>query len=500
MGHNIEFDVNIVGAEQHRLGLSFEELASVGQIDSKLEATDFCAIPGGRGGRFKWPTLTELHEKLFGEGFGDAHDAAYDVAATAKIFFELCRKGVITRPEIVDRNAIVYEAPKLEAANFAASSQDTSVESPVENTTSSASSEELKYVKFTHLHAHSQFSVLQAVSSVPEIVAEAAKQGMPAVALTDIGNMMSAFLLVREANKAGIKPIVGVELNVCGDMNDKSKKDDGYPTVFLAKNKAGYHNLVKLASKAYTDGFYYIPRIDRALVEEYKENLVVLTGGLFSEVPSLFLNVGDKQAENAFVYWKETLGDNFYAELNRHGIEEEGVVNSFLLEMCEKHNVKYVAANNTFYTTTAHSEAQDILLCVKDAKNVSQSKKYLGRSSREERFGLPNDQFYYKSPDEMKALFSDLPDALKSVESLVEEFEGYELERDILLPAFDIPEEFKSEEDEKDGGKRGENAYLRHLVFEGAKERWGEELPEDYVERLDFELKTIENTGYQDIS
>ena len=496
MGHNIEFDVNIVGAEQHRLGLSFEELASIGQIDSKLEATDFCAIPGGRGGRFKWPTLTELHEKLFGEGFGDAHDAAYDVAATAKIFFELCRKGVITRREIVDRNAIVYEAPKLEAANFAASSQDTSVESPVENTTSSASSEELKDVKFTHLHAHSQFSVLQAVSSVPEIVAEAAKQGMPAVALTDIGNMMSAFLLVREANKAGIKPIVGVELNVCGDMNDKSKKDDGYPTVFLAKNKAGYHNLVKLASKAYTDGFYYIPRIDRALVEEYKENLVVLTGGLFSEVPSLFLNVGDKQAENAFVYWKETLGDNFYAELNRHGIEEEGVVNSFLLEMCEKHNVKYVAANNTFYTTKAQSEAQDILLCVKDAKNVSQPKKYLGRRSREERFGLPNDQFYYKSPDEMKALFADLPDALKSVESLVEEFEGYELERDILLPAFDIPEEFNSEEDEKDGGKRGENAYLRHLVFEGAKERWGEELPEDYVERLDFELKTIENTGY----
>ena len=103
-------------------------LSSIGQIDSKLEATDFCAIPGGRGGRFKWPTLTELHEKLFGEGFGDAHDAAYDVAATAKIFFELCRKGVITRPEIVDRNAIVYEAPNLEAANFAASSQDTSVE------------------------------------------------------------------------------------------------------------------------------------------------------------------------------------------------------------------------------------------------------------------------------------------------------------------------------------------------------------------------------------
>ena len=108
---------------------------------------------------------------------------------------------------------------------------------------------------------------------------------MPAVAVSDIGNMMSAFFLVREANKAGIKPIVGVELNVCKDMHDTSVKDDGYPTVFLAKNKNGYHNLVKLASKAYTDGFYYVPRIDRTLFEQFKDDVVVLTGGLFGEVP-----------------------------------------------------------------------------------------------------------------------------------------------------------------------------------------------------------------------
>ena len=106
MGHNIEFDISIVGAELHRLGMSFEDLTGKGSIDSKLEATEYCAIPGGRGGRFKWPTLTEVYKKLFGEGFGDAHDAAYDVDATASVFFELCKRGVITRPEIVDKDAI----------------------------------------------------------------------------------------------------------------------------------------------------------------------------------------------------------------------------------------------------------------------------------------------------------------------------------------------------------------------------------------------------------
>jgi DNA polymerase-3 subunit alpha len=494
MGHNIEFDVNIVGAELHRLDKSYEALVGKGAIDSKLEGTEFCAIPGGRGGRFKWPTLTELYTKLFGEGFGDAHDAAYDVDATARVFFELCKLGVITRPEIEDKSKITYEAPVLEKANFASETPDVT-ESVVE-TSSTEVNDELADVKFAHLHAHSQFSVLQAVSSVDELVSSAVKQGMSAVAISDTGNMMSAFQLVSAANKAGIKPIVGIELNVCEDMSDRSRKDDGFPTVFLAKNKTGYHNLVKLASQAYTDGFYYVPRVDRALVEKYKGDLVVLTGGLFGEVPSLTLNVGDKQAEDAFLYWKETMGNDFYAELNRHGLEEEAVVNKALLDLCEKHDVKYLAANNTYYTRAEQSEAHDILLCVRDAQNVSKPKRYLGKRGREFRFGFPNNEFFYKSPDQMKSLFADLPDAIRNVEDLVGKFEGYELAREILLPAFDIPEEFKSPEDEVDGGKRGENAYLKHLSYKGAKERWGEDLPKEYTDRLDFELKTIENTGY----
>ncbi len=327
------------------------------------------------------------------------------------------------------------------------------------------------------------------------LAAKAAELGMPALAVTDHGNMMGAFQFVRAAHKAGIKPIVGAELNVCRDHADRSQKDDGYPIVLIAKNRAGYHRLAKLCSLAYTDGFYYVPRIDRAQLLEYKEDLIVLTGGLFSEVPSLLLNVGDRQAEDAFLWWKEHFGSNFYAELNRHGIEEEQVVNDFLLGLCRKHDVRFVPANNSYYTTRDEADAHDILLCVKDAANVSQPKRYLGRRGREFRFGLPNDEFYLKSPEEMRRLFADVPEAFATVRDIVDSCEAFELERDVLLPAFDIPAEFVHPEDAVDGGKRGENAYLRHLTYEGAKARY-DEITDEIRERLDFELETIEKTGY----
>ena len=245
MGHNIGFDVNVAGAELVRLGQAPEGLTEKALIDSKDEGTEFCAIPGGRGGKFKWPTLTELHQKLFGEGFGDAHDAAYDVSATARCFFEMVRLKVIERPEFEHPEKVVYEAPKLEAANFEAPEKASAMEAGPTKTASGDASA-LEDVPFTHLHVHSQFSVLQAVSPVGELVVAAKEMGMPALAVTDHGNMMAAFQFVRACNKEGIKPIVGAELNVCKDMHDKSKKDDGYPTVFLAKNKNGYHNLAKV--------------------------------------------------------------------------------------------------------------------------------------------------------------------------------------------------------------------------------------------------------------
>jgi DNA polymerase-3 subunit alpha len=318
---------------------------------------------------------------------------------------------------------------------------------------------------------------------------------MNALAISDHGNMMGAFQFVREANKNGIKAIIGAELNVCRDHQNRKVKDDGYPTVLLAKNKAGYHELTKLSSKAYTDGFYYVPRIDKALIAEHAKNIISTTGGLFGEVPSLILNVGEQQAEEAFVWWKETLGDNFYAEINRHGLEEEQVVNEVLLRFCEKHNVEYIAANNCYYTEKKQANAHDILLCVKDAQNVSKPKRYIGKRGREFRFGMPNEEWYLKSPAEMRKLFADLPEGLTNTQAIADSCEAYELERDVLLPAYEIPDEFVHAEDETDGGKRGENASLRHLTYEGAAKRYPE-ITDEIRQRLDFELETIERTGY----
>ena len=197
------------------------------------------------------------------------------------------------------------------------------------------------------------------------------------------------------------------------------------------------------------------------MVEQFKEDIIVTTGGLFGEIPSLILNVGEQQAEEAFVWWKETLGENFYAEINRHGLEEESVVNEVLLRLCEKHDVKCIAANNAYYPSKKQADAHDILLCVKDAQNVSKPKNYIGKRGREFRFGMPNDEFYLKSPAEMRKLFADLPQALETTQAIADACESFELERDVLLPAFEIPDEFVHAEDAADGGKRGENAYLR---------------------------------------
>ena len=191
---------------------------------------------------------------------------------------------------------------------------------------------------------------------------------MPAVALTDHSNLYGAYKFVNAvynhpANKEIIaynkdadepkpfvvKGVVGCELFVCKDHTDKTQKDNGYSQVFLAKNKDGYHNLAKMSSISFIDGYYYVPRVDRSVVEQYKEGLIVLSGGLKGEVSDLILNVGEKQAEEAFVWWKETFGEDFYVELVRHGLEAEEIVYEVLLRFAKKYEVKVVAANNTYY-------------------------------------------------------------------------------------------------------------------------------------------------------
>ncbi len=500
-GHNIEFDLNIMGCELLRKGLE-NTLTAKKSLDTKDLSTDFCALPGGRNGKFKWPTLTELHQKLFNAPFAEAHDAAYDVDATAKCFFGLISVGVIRLKEIESADAIVYEAPQLAASNFKATLAADIISTESAGTSIEASSEiEALASQFVHLHVHSQYSVtgMQSTSDIKALVNKAkswATEGVtPTLALTDHANMMAAFQFVSTALKSEVKPIVGCEINLCRDMHDKKNQDNGFQIVLLAKTKKGYHNLAHLSSLAHTQGSYYIPRIDRNTLLQFKEDIIALTGGMYGEVAFKILNEGEEKAEEAFVWWKENFGENFYAEIMRHGLEEEEHVNRIMLSLCEKHDVKYVATNSSYYTEQKDSEAQDALVCVREGEFVSRPKKYIGKRGREFRLGLPNNQYYLKSPQEMAALFSDLPEAITNTRLLADSCEQYKLSREVLLPKFDIPAEFQDALDETDGGKRGENNYLRHLAYVGAEKRY-ETISDEIRERLDFELATIANTGY----
>ncbi|NNK27686.1 MAG: DNA polymerase III subunit alpha, partial [Flavobacteriaceae bacterium] len=275
-------------------------------------------------------------------------------------------------------------------------------------------------------------------------------------------------------------PILGCEFYVCEDHTNKSVKDYGYQVVLLAKNKKGYHNLAKMSSIAYTEGFYYVPRIDKSVIEQYKEDIIVLTGNLYGEVPGKILNIGEKQAEEALIWWKDQFGEDLYIELMRHDQEDEDRVNPVLIELARKHDVKLVATNNTYYCDKESANAHDILLCVKDGEKQATP---IGRG-RGYRYGLPNQEYYFKSSDEMKTLFRDVPQAIVNIQEVVDKIEAYDLARDVLLPKFDIPKEFDNED-----------AYLKHLTYEGAKKRYDEVTPE-IKERLDFELDVIQNTGY----
>ena len=331
----------------------------------------------------------------------------------------------------------------------------------------------LANASFVHLHNHTQFSVLQATSRINQLVETAASDGMPAVAITDHGNLMGAFHFIKavEGHNAKveedqkIKPIVGCEFYVCDDHKDKTRRDDGYQIV-LAKNKAGYHNLAKLTSAAYVDGFYYVPRIDRQLVEQYKSDLIVLTGNTYGEVPSKILNVGDRQAEEALKWWHDQFGDDLYIELMRHGEEGEDRANEVLIAFSKQYDIPLIATNNTYYVQKEEANAHDILLCVKEGEKQATP---IGRG-RGFRYGFPNQEYYFKSQQEMKEKFQDLPEAILNIQSLIDKIEPFTLARDVLLPKFDIPTAYQVEEDEE--GKKGENNYLRYLTYEGAKERY----------------------------
>ncbi len=528
VGQNLGFDVNIMGCEFYRLGIE-SPMSSMPILDTCTEVTaSLLKLPGGRGGKFKLPTLTELHQYLFNKPFVEAHNASADVEATTRCFFELIRNETFTKKEL-DVQQEYFEDFQLknpreiqliglqhinlkEASDKIRQQLGGQKASPVSKEILSENKQILVDTQFVHLHNHTQFSVLQSTISVAALVKAAAAQKMPAVAITDFNNLMGAFHFVRDVlnhnksveakNKEAVekgelptevimKPIVGCEFYVCDDHKDKTRKDNGYQVVFLAKNKKGYHNLAKLSSLAHTNGFYYVPRIDREIIKKYKEDLIVLSGSLYGEIPNKILNLGENQAEEALIWWKAEFGDDCYIELMRHNQEDENRVNEGLISLARKHNLKLIATNNTFYIKEDNANAHDILLCVRDGEKQATP---IGRG-RGYRYGLPNQEYYFKSGNEMKKLFYNLPEAIANIQEIIDKIEIYNLAREVLLPKFEIPNEFEIEEDKTDGGVRGENSFLKHLTYVGANKRY-KDLTDEIKERIDFELLTIQNSGY----
>ena len=513
VGHNVKFDINIIGAELFRVGHPID-ITKKDVLDTCSELTaQVTKLPGGRGGKYKYPTLIEIYSILFQEKFNEAHNASADVEATSRVFFELVRKSVFNQsvfkgyPDLIEniKNDENIPIPILGLKHLNLKKESEKIkkslvkENKNEEVIINEIPDQLKSTPFVHLHNNSQFSVLQSTSRIINLVNKASEFKMPAIAITDRANMMGCFHFIKaiksynsnissDSENIKIKPIIGCELNVCANHLDKSHRDDGYQIIFLAKNKNGYQNLSKMCSLGYTKGFYYVPRIDREIIEKYKEDLIVLSGNMYGEIAGKILNVGETQAEEALLWWKSLFKEDFYLEMMRHGQEDEDRANEILQKFAHKHDVQIVPTNNSFYVNKEDANAHDILLCVKDGEKQSTP---IGRG-RGFRYGLPNQEYYFKSPNEMKLLFKDMPSSIENILDIVDKIDEYDLAREVLLPKFSIPLEFE-EKNESNNDK--ENDYLKHLTYKGAK-RCYETISEDLDERILFELNVIKNSGY----
>ena len=398
-------------------------------------------------------------------------------------------------------------------------------------------------MSFTHLHVHSQYSLLDGKASIPELVDKAIGDGMRGLALTDHGNMFGIkefFNYVKKKNSGKpdnekFKPILGCEMYVAKDkMTDcRDKSDKGFHLIVLAKNETGYHNLIKLVSKAWTDGFYYHARTDKYELKKYHEGLIVCSACLGGEIPQLIMKGDIEEAEKTVLWYKEIFGDDFYLELQRHEtykensnqevFAEQQKVNPFLIEFSKKHNIKVVATNDVHFTFEDDAEAHDRLICVSTQKKFDEARMHYTK------------QEWLKTPSEMEEIFSDIPEALTNTEEILDKVEFYSIDHGPIMPEFEIPVEFGTEEEyrkkftEEDlfnEFTRDENGnvvlskeeadkkiktlggydrlyrikleadYLAKLTWEGAKRLYGDPMPEDTEERIRFELHIMKTMGF----
>lgn len=333
---------------------------------------------------------------------------------------------------------------------------------------------------------------------------------MPAMAITDHGNMFGAFQFVAEAWKNKkvvgqtpegkditepvVKPVVGCEFYLVENRHkrqfSRDEKDVRFHQLLLAKDETGYKNLVKLCSLGFIEGLYgKYPRIDKELLLQYHEGLIATTCCLGAEVPRTILKKGEEEGEKVFKWWLDLFGDDYYVEFQRHDIPEQIKVNEVLVKFARKYNVPIIASNDSHYVDQTDYNAHDILLCINTGeKQATPSMKDFSDDDvhmKDKRFAFYNDQFYFKTTEEMRTLFGDLEEAIDNTNMIVDKIKPLKLERDILLPHFKVPPEFSDDQD----------AYLEHLTWTGAKERYKDLTPE-IEERIKFELFTIRTMGF----
>ncbi|MCX6233883.1 MAG: DNA polymerase III subunit alpha [Bacteroidetes bacterium] len=331
---------------------------------------------------------------------------------------------------------------------------------------------------FTHLHVHTQYSILDGAASIKGLLSRAKEFDMKALAITDHGNLYGVLNFCVKAREQGIKPIIGCEMYVArrGCQNRSGKVDrSGYHLILLARNLTGYKNLSRLSSLGYKrENFYYTPRIDKDLLRQYHEGLIASSACLGGEIASAILEQDEHKAENALKEYIDIFGGDFYLELMDHGLPEQKTVNTALIRLAKKHGVKVIATNDVHFIHSEDFEAHHILICLNTGKDADSedSMHYTGNE-------------FLRSSDEMAELFRDMPEALANTMEVVGKIENFDITTDkVILPRFPLPPDFKTQDE-----------YLRHLTYEGARKRYAV-VTEEIKQRLDFELEVISKMDY----
>ena len=335
--------------------------------------------------------------------------------------------------------------------------------------------------EFVHLHLHTEYSILDGMAKISSAVKKAKSLNMPAIAMTDHGNMYGAIQFFDTCTSAGIKPIIGTEFYVCDDLTVKEKirtdDVDGYSDrrhlVLLAKNETGYKNLSLLNAIAFRDGFYYKPRVDLKTVREHSEGLICLSACIGGDIPQAILRHDYKKAERLIEFFIDTFGEDFYFEIQNHGLDEQEYVNAQLKVYAKKYNVKLVATNDVHYVNKDDAEPHDVLMCVQTGRKVTDVN----------RMKMPCDEFYLKSYDEMAKAFPDDLDALNTTLEIADKCDFKFVYGKYMFPHY-IPETGQTPIE-----------YIRDLINEGIKIKYGEETPE-IRERIEMELSVIEKQGF----